>query len=110
MNSNQKSLAVLSSPYLFGISQVGAAFAALARYPVRNFFPAILASGRHVVSGSAGQRSCLREDKYTRHTGRNVREFGDDYCGAVIPANRTNRKDRRAPAKFARRNPTIKAS
>lgn len=107
MNTNQKSLAVLSSPYLFGISQVGATFAALASYPTKDKWylnPLSIALSR------AEQRSCLREDKYTRHTGRNVREFGDDYCGAAIPANRTNRKDRRAAEKFARRNPTIKVT
>lgn len=93
MNTNQKSIAVLSSPFLFDISQVGAAFAALASYPSKAF-------------AGIAKESLLRDGDASYKQERK----GGFRCADVIPANRTNRKDRRAAAKFARRNPTTKAS
>lgn len=106
MNTNQKSIAVLSSPFLFGISQVGASMAALASYPARSFSPAVLANAPLLKLSRDGQRSTVREDKYCRDT----RAFGDSDCGAVISPSRINRASRRAADKFLRRNPTIKVA
>lgn len=111
MTINQKSLAVLSSPYLFAISQVGAALATFARRrygTVRTSLSTLAKQNKdteHNPPSSDGYRSTIREDKYFR-----ARSYGDDYCGDTIPVNSVSRKGRRAAAKFARRNPTIKVS
>ncbi len=87
MNINQKSLAVLASPYLFGVSRVGAAFAALASYPAR--------SHSATLSGIA-KPSLLRDGDASYKQERK----GGFRCADVIPANRVNRAGRRASAKL----------
>lgn len=89
MNTNQKSIAVLSSPYLFAISQVGAAFAALASYPARNFVPAVLANAPLLELSRDGLHSKRRADK------------GRRFCTILVPSNRINRAARRRMAKVA---------
>lgn len=84
MNINQKSLAVLSSPYLFGVSQVGAAFAALVSYPKGQ--PRVY-SLTYPLSRD-GLHSKRRPTK------------GKGFCSSVIPHNRINRAERRSLAKL----------
>ncbi len=99
MNTNQKSLAVLASPYLFGISQVGREMAALASYPIRTSLGTLVKQNKdveHNPPAGDGQRSTVREDKYCRPN----RAYGQNYCGDRIPASRVNRKDRRASAEL----------
>lgn len=102
MNTNQKSIAVLSSPYLFGISQVGRKMAVLARHRYSTV--------RTALSTLAIQRKDLAGQPIPGDGQRSTHRCHHGFCSDVIPANRTNRKDRRAATKFARRNPTIKAS
>lgn len=85
---------VPASAYIAGIAAVAAGLAALASYP-RQVRMWSFGQGPGIRTRD-GARSTVREDKYMRDS----RGFGDNYCGARIPANRINRTKRRALAKL----------
>ena len=99
MNINQKSLAVLSSPYLFGISQVGVVFAALA--PVRKF--ADNNAQVYAVDQLLSKEPPDGDGLFSRRRPNK----GNGHCAIAIPFNRINRATRRRMAKVARHDPTF---